>query len=161
MLVSANCSLTRKGAALFFGVTAGVSLLIAGAFTIKGFWPVLPFAGLELFALGLALGLSMRRGQYREVISVFRDRIVIEKGVGRVEERFELPRQWARLEFERARWRGHPGRLLLRCHGKRWEIGAVLTDAERERLQLRLAELITGRTPAAASEQRPGTNEPG
>lgn len=148
ILVSANSSLTRQGAALFLGVTAAASMVLAGVLTARGFWPVLPFAGLGLFALGMALGLNMKRGRYREFVSVYGDRIVIEKGVGTVEERLELPRHWTRVVLVRAPWRGHPSRLLLRCHGKSWEVGAVLTETERESLGPRLAELIAGREPA-------------
>jgi uncharacterized membrane protein len=147
ILVSANSSLTRQGAALFLGVTAAASMVLAGVLTARGFWPVLPFAGLGLFALGVALGLNMKRGMYREFVSVYGDRIVIEKGVGTVEERLELPRHWTRVELVRAPWRGHPSRLLLRCHGKSWEVGAVLTETERESLGPRLAELVAGREP--------------
>ena len=138
-------------------MTAAASLVMAGALTVRGFWPVLPFAGLGLFALGVALGLNMRRGQYREFVSVYGDRIVVEKGVGTVEECFQLPRQWTRVELERARWRGHPSRLLLRWRGKSVEVGAVLTEAERASLGLRLAELVAGGAaaqPGAAGEER-------
>lgn len=135
------------------------SLVLAGALAARGFWPVLPFAGLELFALGLALGLSMRRGRYREFVSVYGDRIVIERGAGAVEERFELPRAWARVALERSPRRGHPSRLLLRCRGRQWEIGAVLTEAERESLRRRLAELVAGMEPADATAGRPVTKE--
>ena len=143
---------------LFFGVTAAASLGFAGVLAAKGFWPVLPFAGVELFALGVALGLTVRRGRYREFVSVYADRIVIEKGTGRVEERVEIPRAWARLELQRARWRGHPGRLLLRCHGKSWEVGAVLTETERESLRRRLAELIAEPLAGQATEVPDATN---
>lgn len=117
---------------------------MAGLLALRGFWPVVPFAGLELFALGLALGLSMKRGRYRECVSVYDDRIVIERGAGKIEERLELPRHWTRVELVRARWRGHPSRLLLRCHDKSWEVGKVLTETERQSLRLRLIELTSG-----------------
>jgi uncharacterized membrane protein len=144
---------------LFFGVTAAASLLLAGLLAARGFWPVLPFAGLELFALGVALGMNMRRGRYCEFISVYRDRIVMEKGVGEVEERLELPRHWTRVELARAPWRGHPSRLLLRCHDKSWEVGTMLTESERESLRLRLAELIGGGSPALATDRRAATKD--
>ena len=159
MLVSANCSLSRHGAFLFFGVTTAASLLLAGALAARGFWPVLPFAGLELFALGWALGLSMKRGRYREFVSVYGDRIVVERGAGTVEEKFELPRHWTRVELEPSPRRGHPARLLLCFGAQRREIGAVLTGSERESLRLRLAELIAGRDPADATAGRGRTKE--
>ncbi|MGD9386788.1 MAG: DUF2244 domain-containing protein [Gammaproteobacteria bacterium] len=159
VLVSANSSLSRQGAFLFFGVTSAASLLLAGALAAQGFWPVLPFAGIELFALGLALGLSMKRGRYREFVSVYGDRIVIERGAGTMEERVELPRHWTRVELVPSPWRGHPPRLLL-CYGtQRREIGAVLTGEERESLRLRLAELIAGTEPADATGRGSRTNE--
>ncbi|MFU8894995.1 MAG: DUF2244 domain-containing protein [Gammaproteobacteria bacterium] len=136
--------MTKRGAVLFFGVTVAASLLLAGLLALRGFWPVVPFAGLELFALGLALGLSMKRSRYRECVSVYDDRIVIEKGTGAIEERLELPRHWTRVELVRAPWRSHPSRLLLRCHDKSWEVGKVLTETERESLRLRLVELTGG-----------------
>jgi uncharacterized membrane protein len=159
VLVSANASLSRQGAFLFFGVTAAASLLLAGALAARGFWPVLPFAGLELFALGLALGLSMKRGRYREFVSVYGDRIVVERGAGAMEERFELPRHWTRVVLEPSPWRGHPARLLLCFGAERREIGAVLTGSERESLRARLAELIAGRDPADATARRERTKE--
>ena len=39
----------------FFGLVAGVSLLIAVTFACMGFWPVLPFAGAELALLWYCL----------------------------------------------------------------------------------------------------------
>jgi uncharacterized membrane protein len=144
---------------LFFGITAGASLLIAGALAARGFWPVVPFAGLELFALGVALGLSVRRGRHREFVSVYSDRIVVEKGGDRIEERLELPRHWTRVELVRAPWRGHPSRLLLSGHGRRCEIGAALTEPERESLRLRLAELLGGGMPATATAAQPAAKE--
>lgn len=93
----------------------------------------------------------MKRGRYREFVSVYGDRIVIERGAGAVEEKIELPRHWTRVELEPAPWRGHPARLLL-CHGKeRCEIGAVLTASERESLRQRLAELVSGAGTADAT----------
>jgi uncharacterized membrane protein len=44
--LSPNCSLTPRGAALFFGSICLVSFSIALAMTLKGLWPVFPFAGL-------------------------------------------------------------------------------------------------------------------
>lgn len=142
ILVSANCSLTPGMAVVFFlGVATG-SLSVAMYFVWHGFWPVLPFAGLELAALGGALWLSQRRGRYREVISVFEDRVCVEKGSGGPEEVFDMPRTWVRVVRERGRRRGHPGRLYLTSHGRRVEIGHPLTETERESLGRRVTELL-------------------
>ena len=43
-------------------------LCVAAAWALKGYWLNLPFAGLELVVLGIALAITVRRGRYREVI---------------------------------------------------------------------------------------------
>ena len=59
-----------------------VSLTVAVGFALAGYWPILPFAGLELLALGAALRWSLREGQRRELIRVDEDRVLVRK-VGR------------------------------------------------------------------------------
>ena len=56
-----HCSLTTAHARGFFVVTCVLAFTIGGGFAIAGFWPVLPFAGIEMAVLGIALRLSMQR----------------------------------------------------------------------------------------------------
>ena len=142
--VSANCSLTPRDAIVFFAGVAVGSLTLAVSLAIRGFWPVLPFAGLELLALGAALVASQRKGRYREVISVFSDRVVIERTEGGRIGRDEFPRAWARVDLVASRHRGHPGRLFVGSHGRRCEVGRTLTEEERRSMSGRLKALITG-----------------
>ena len=53
--ISPHCSLTTRGAWLFFGSVCVTSFSLAGFVALQGFWPVLPFAGLEMALLGWAL----------------------------------------------------------------------------------------------------------
>jgi len=147
--VSANCSLTPRGAILFFGGVAGASLSVAIIFASFGMWPVLPFAGLELFLLGLALGLSMRQGQEGESIMVTDDRVVVERRRHRETESREFARLWARVELRVARRPGHPSDLVILSHGQGVEVGRALTESARRDLYRRLADLIgkTGHVP--------------
>lgn len=56
------------------------SLGAAIGFTLAGAWPILPFAGLEMLALGCALYYANWKLQYRHVITVSEDSIRIDKG---------------------------------------------------------------------------------
>jgi len=134
--------MSRERALAFFVSIALATLLIAGTLTLQGFWPVLPFAGLELFVLGMALGWSMRRGSYCEVISVTDGRITVERGQRDARERVEFDRHWASVELRRSANAWYPSRLLLGSHGRRIEIGAVLTEGERVGLAARLTQLV-------------------
>ena len=56
------------------------SLGAALGFTLLGAWPILPFAGLELLALGSALYYVNWKLQYRHVITLSAASVNIEKG---------------------------------------------------------------------------------
>lgn len=123
----------------------------AGYCAVLGFWPVLPFAGLELAALAAALTVSMRRNAYREVVSFTSSKVVIEFGMaGRgAHARAELPRAWTRAWLEPGERRNDAPRLLMGASGQRIEMGRCLTDAEKEELVGRFKSLLRapGREP--------------
>jgi len=67
-------------------VMCAVSGTIAVGFTLLGAWPVLPFAGLEMMALGSALYYVCWKLRYRHVIT-------LEAGVIRIQKGHYLPQQ--------------------------------------------------------------------
>jgi len=151
-----NCSLTRRTATLFFLGIATVSLGIAGSFAAAGYWPILPFAGLELAALGMALWLSMRQGRMRELIRVDDDNVTVHKSHGDQVRRYEFQRPWTRVYLQRSAATNWPSRLSLRSMGRSVEVGSFLTDEERDGLRGRLTEVIgksSATAPAAADRQ--------
>ncbi|MEL7448381.1 MAG: DUF2244 domain-containing protein [Pseudomonadota bacterium] len=150
--ISPNCSLTPRQAWLFYGWVSVASLSLAGLFALQGYWPVLPFAGLELAVLGIALLITMKRGRYREVISISSQEIVVERGEADDREEQRFPRAWAQVRLESARARTHPSRLLISAHGKGLEVGACLTESERTGLFRRLRELV--KDPAVPAKNR-------
>ena len=144
IVIGPNASLSAGQAWVFMGLTAGLGLGIALGFAVLGFWPKLPFAGLELTALGVALWISIRRNAYREVLRFEPERIQIEYGTlgTGAARRIELPRHWTRVVLEAGSTRHAPTRLLLSSSGRRVEVGRCLTDEEREQLRARLRELL-------------------
>ena len=139
-----NCSLTPGGALFFFAGIAAVSLTVAGFFVMSGFWPVLPFAGLELGLLAWALATSLKRRHWTQTIEIDAERVVVETRGPQGSERTEYPRHWASVKLSSPRgW--YPARLLLGSHGRLFEVGAFLTEEERRRLYDRLRVLV-GRT---------------
>jgi len=131
-----------RGALLFFGSLCFVSFAIAGFFTLQGFWPVLPFAGLEMLVLGWALKTSMARRFYRHIITVSDADVLVE-----LRDRVQcvqvvFPRHWAQVKLRRPFSRLHPSRLVIESHGRQCEVGDFLTEEERKGLAQRLQRLI-------------------
>lgn len=92
-----NCSLTPADAWRFFGLVAFTSLSIAGFFVANGYWPVLPFAGLELALLAFALTASLKRRHYLETLEIGdADITITSRGPGG-ERATQFSRHWARV----------------------------------------------------------------
>jgi len=121
----------------------GTALGIGTFFATRGFWPVLPFAGLEVGAFVAALWVCLRRNRYREVLSFSGDVVRIEFGlIGRgAYSSIEMQRAWLRVFVEPGPHMNSPTRLLLGSHGHRVEVGRCLTDEVREQLAARIREL--------------------
>jgi uncharacterized membrane protein len=143
-VIGPNASLSARQALGVMGLMATISLGIGMFFALQGLWPILPFAGLELAALGAALIVVLKRNRYREVLVFQEETIRVEIGmVGQgIAASFEVPRSRARVLLENGPHRNSPSRLLLSDLGRRVEIGRCLTDEERERIAGRMRELI-------------------
>jgi uncharacterized membrane protein len=142
IVIRPNRSLTRRQLQLTFGIIATVCLSIASVFAVLGMWPVLPFAGAEVLAVGIGFYLSARGGQEEEVVSVDSDKVAVEKGRRPMRRRWELQRAWAKIRLLPPRLRWYPTRLVIRSHGKEVELGGFLNEDERRRLAGELRHAI-------------------
>jgi uncharacterized membrane protein len=140
--ITPNCSLSVRGALLFFGSLCGVSLTIAGLMALRGFWPVLPFAGLEMLLLGWALKVSLARRFHRQAITVTETDVSVECTDRKHYSHVVFARHWAQVKLRRPASRLHPSRLTIESHGRQCELGGFLTETERRGLALRLTRLI-------------------
>ena len=143
-VIRPNRSLTPLQQKAFFAFMCVVVLGIAGAFAARGFWPVLPFAGLEIAVLAYALWHCARAGALVEVISVAPDRIAVDKGRGRLARVWETPLAWAQVRLDGSGGGWYPSRLVIRSHGKEVQLGSFLNEDERQRLAAELRRAVTG-----------------
>jgi uncharacterized membrane protein len=137
-----HCSLSTRAASLFFGSVCFVSFSIAGLMASQGFWPVLPFAGLEMVLLGWALKVSMARRHHRQTITVTDIDVSVELRDRAYSVQHVFPRHWAQVKLRRPASRLHPSRLTIESHGRQCELGSFLTEEERHGLALRLQRVI-------------------
>ena len=138
-----HCSLTGRQAMTFFLLTCAGAFGLALYFTLQGFWPILPFAGLEMAALGIALKLSFRRRNQQQLIVLSEDEVrIVSRGIRGCRSEVVFPRHWAQVKLRAAIVRSHPSRLTIESMGRVCEVGPFLTEEDRRGLARRLAVLI-------------------
>ena len=110
---------------------AFIALGIALRFAILGYWLILPFALLDVLAVGTVFFLVARHSAYVERVVMSENRVEIFHIQDNADAKWEFPLHWTQIRLEHPRYRGYPARLLLGCKGKWVEIGHCLTDRER------------------------------
>jgi uncharacterized membrane protein len=140
--IAPNCSLSIRGALWFFGGTCLVSFTIAGLMALLGYWPIFPFAGLEMLFLAWALKVSQERRRHRQTITVSDRDVLVESRTGTRCVQVVFPRHWAQVKLRCSASRLYPSRLVIESHGRQCEVGDFLTEEERRGLAQRLSRLI-------------------
>jgi uncharacterized membrane protein len=138
IIAKPNCSASWRSNRLVLLALAIPSLGAATGFALLGAWLILPFAGLELLALGSALYYVNWKLQYRHVITLSEDKVRIDKGYYAPQQSWLFPRQATDLAIvpERHPWDG-PG-LSLQGTGESVSVGEFLNREDC----LKLAALL-------------------
>lgn len=135
-----NDSLPPRVRWFAFAALAGVSLVVALAFTVAGAWPVLPFSLLELAGLAVAFLIIERRARRWQRLTVAGDRVIVENGAPGRSDLREFNRRWLRVEVEERGFARQP-RLTLRFAGEAMEFGQALSPERRVELAKALRRL--------------------
>ena len=142
IMVMPNRAMPWQHIMVIYLLVSGVTISIAFSFFTQGLTLILPFAGLELLALGVVLYISAWRSNIKEVVNVTEEKIRIEIGRNGPEKTYELDKTWAKVVLERSWNNWYPSRLLLRSHGRQIEIGKFLNEQERQCLGAELKKVI-------------------
>ena len=113
LLLAPNRSLSWRGNVRIWLVLCAVSLLISIGMLTAGAWVVLPFAGLEVLAVGAGFYYTARQCQRQEVLTFSEGIITLEKGRDRKHSEWTFPRQFTRLQMTEPGHIWTPPKLLL------------------------------------------------
>jgi len=141
-VLSPNCSISWPELLLFYFLTCLVALAVGLFFTLQGLWMVLPFSGLEMLALGGGLYLTSRKVYRREVITLDPEHTRIEKGVQRIDQRWEFKTPWIRISDELPDRLSPRRKLTISMYGESVEVGSFLANSEKEALAFQLKDCI-------------------
>ena len=142
MILTPNCSISWRQLVVFYLGTCVLAMIIALLFSLQGQWLVVPFSGLEMIALGVALYITSRKVHKREVITVNSKKVKVEKGIHKAEQSWTFERDWIRLQddiFGDVRRRR---KIALGSHGSYVEVGEFLSNPEKDELAFRLKDCI-------------------
>jgi uncharacterized membrane protein len=141
-MIRPNRSMDARQSAVFVICFAVLSLTIALSFFSVGMWLVLPFSGLEVLAVGVGIGYTIRRLQgYEWIVVTDRDVSILQSQFGK-SRRYEFQRYWTQVRLENAPSRLQPDRLLVGSHGRFVEIGRDFVEEDREDFAARLYDAI-------------------
>ena len=129
LLLKRNCSISPGGMLRVFGLLALGSVGIATGFALAGAWLILPFAGLEVLALGAAFVVTARHATDFERIEVSNGRLTVEISEADRVDRYVLDSRVAKLRLEKDE--GYGARVLLRAPGRDVEVGRHLDPEAR------------------------------
>jgi uncharacterized membrane protein len=139
-----NCSMTPRQLARAYAVLCSISLAVALAFFLHGFWMVLAFSLLELACVGLALLLYARHALDRERIALSSDCLLVECVQADVRSLSRLDPLWTRVLPAAETARGGSRRFLitLESRGVRVEVGRFVNDAQRRQVARELRKAL-------------------
>jgi uncharacterized membrane protein len=146
-LLRRNCSMTPLQLVAFYLSLCAWSLAIAGAFWARGAHMIMPFASVELLAVGAALFVYARHAGDRERVVLRPGRLTVECTLGSRTDRVEFAPAWVRVEPVHAE-----GSLIeISGEGKRVAIGRFVRPELRRALaeELRSALRRSGAGAAA------------
>ena len=132
-----NCSVSPRQLGLAYALLCTVSLGIAFAFWMQGATMVLPYASMELIAVGVAFVVYARHATDGERIELRDGRLVVEfENAGKL-ERAEFQRDWVRVEPQS----GERSLIEVYGHGRSMKVGRFIRPELRPVLarEIRLA----------------------
>ncbi len=129
-LLRRNCSMTPVQLIAFYLSLSAWSLAIAGALWWRGATLVLPFAGIEIIAVGIALYVYARHAADRERLTLEPGRLTVECTIGMRTDQAAFASSWVRIEPE------HGDRSLIEVsgQGQRISIGRFVRPEQRRAL---------------------------
>lgn len=142
ILIKPNQSISWKSGLVFVLVIAFTCLSIGLGFAYVGATLILPFAGLEVIFVGICTYLVLNKTSQQEVITLSKDKLIIEKGAYRLKKVWEYFRLWSYITVERPQHPWYPAHIVVTSKGERVPLGDFLTEQEKEELVSSLESII-------------------
>jgi uncharacterized membrane protein len=139
-----NCSLAPKQLLMVFVALSMLSLTVAVFFWLMGARWVMPFACLELTALGVAFVVYTRHAGDAEWVVIQGDQLLVRRCHGGRWTQWQAGLSWLRVGL------GPNGLVELRAAGRCLQLGALASSGQRQKLMQELRGALVVQAAAAA-----------
>ncbi len=154
IVLTPNRSMSWRGNQIFLLGMICLSGMISVGFALIGAWVILPFAGLEMLALGSALYYVSWKLSYQQVIVITEDSVAVDKGVYKPKKSWLFSREALSLSVQPEEHEWSTPVIQLRHKQSLVEIGEFLNQSDCRTLLALLKEHgIPTRTWGAAGKQ--------
>jgi len=135
-------SLSRNGFIILMAFVSFTCFISGVVFMVIGAWPVFLFFGLDVFIIWLAFKLNYRAAKVRELVSVARDELKVQRfdPKGQIDEHIFNP-FWTRFVIDRHEEIGITS-MRLTSRERSLPIGAFLNPDDRESFALAFSNAI-------------------
>ncbi len=134
IMAKGNFSLAADGLIYLLLALAFVSLCLAGILALRGYWPVLVIAVIQLVLVAWILIRAWERAWVSDVIEIDAEKIRITHQRHRRKQYSELDTAWAVIELKQPEIAWYNTRVQLRSRSKVVELGSFLTNEEKHQL---------------------------
>jgi uncharacterized membrane protein len=134
ILARGNFSLDAGGLVNLLLALAIVSLLLAGLLAMRGYWPILLIAMVQLALVAWILVVAWKRAWVSEVIDICAERISVTHQRHRKKRHYKFDTAWAVIELKQPEVAWYSPRVHLRSGSREVELGSFLTTEEKHRL---------------------------
>ncbi len=104
---------------------------------------ILPFAGIEIMVLLIVMYRVARQCYRKQVIRISADKIRVEQGVTQPHSVWESELFWTRMIVKKPGHAWHAPKVILRGRHEVIEIGAFLTEQEKNELIKKLRPFVS------------------
>lgn len=130
MVIRPNRSLPVVGVAILFVALSSFVSIIGIMFTLAGAWVVLPFAVIQIVAVGFLCRWLYRHVDDCELVLIEPERVRVIKRHGRRTSQHDFARHWVRARVDRD-GDGTNGRLRIGSHGRFVNLADEVNEADR------------------------------
>lgn len=146
LICTSNQNLDRNQWLLVWALLSGTTLTVAVWMTWQGFWPVMVFAILHLFIVGIALIAAIRRNRHWLQIRIDDKNLCIEHHSHAIITSWQTSAVWLQLKLIESKTPAGKSVLILSSQDEQIVIGSFLDDKERRQLAEQLHAKLQGKS---------------